>query len=146
MTNRYNFSGREHGYHLQTKADGTVLWSSHDATTNANAACIAHSTGTVTADQWNHITVVKADGSTTVRFYVNGVSAGMDTIQKASIGYSSSHQNRWIGAGYDSYTYGGDYTFGSRQYTDGKIDEVVIWNRGLSESEIKDIYNAGRCD
>jgi len=143
ITNRYNFSGNEHGYHLQTKSDGTILWSSHDGATNANAACIAHSTGTITQSQWNHIVVTKAGDSTTVNFYINGGSAGTDTVQRAAIGYSGSYTNRWIGAGYDSYTYSGSYEFGSKRFTDGRIDEVRIYNQVLSADEVAGLYNKG---
>ncbi len=141
LTNRFNFAGNEHGYHLQTKADGTVLWASHDASINANDNCIALSTGTITQSQWNHIVVTKADGSTTVNFYINGSSAGTDTISRGTISYTGADTRRWIGAGYDSYTNGQDnWLFGEAQYTDGKIDEVMVFSRVLSPSDIQDIY------
>ncbi len=143
IDNRYNFSGNEYGYHLQTEADGTVLWSSHDGATNANAACVAHSTGTITANQWNHIVVTKAGDSTTVNFYINGQPAGTDTVAATGIAYSGSYTTRYIGTARDSYTYSGTYEFGSKQYTDGKIEEVRVYNRALSEAEIRFHYSRG---
>ena len=142
LTNRFNFGGNEHGYHLQTKADGTVLWASHDASINANNGCIALSTGTISQSQWNHIVVTKAGGSTTVNFYINGSSAGSDTISRGSISYTGADTRRWIGAGYDSYTNGqDDWLFGEEQYTDGKIDEVMVFSKVLSPADIQDIYS-----
>jgi|GEM_PF-788793 len=140
IDNRYNFSGNEYGYHLQTKADGTVLWSSHDGATNANATCVAHSTGTITADQWNHILVTKAGDSTTVKFYVNGQPAGTDTVAATGIAYSGSYTTRYIGTSSATYPYSGTYEFGSKQYLDGSLDEVRIYNRALSSREVRQLY------
>ncbi len=143
IDNRYNFSGNEYGYHLQTKADGTVLWSSHDGVTNANSACIAHSTGTITADQWNHILVTKAGDSTTVYFYINSAAAGTDTIQRPAIAYSASFTTRYIGTSRDSYPYSDSYEFGSRRYVDGIIDEVQVYDQVFSLVEVQQLYAQG---
>jgi prepilin-type N-terminal cleavage/methylation domain-containing protein len=141
LSNRYNFSGNEWGYHLQTLADGTVVWSSHDGATNANAACVAHSTGKIALSQWNHIVVTKPGDSTTVNFYINGVSAGSDTVQRTAIAYSGSYTARRIGAGTISYTYTGwGGVFGNKQYTDGKIDEFMIYSRVLDSDDIQTLY------
>ena len=142
IDNRYNFSGNEYGYHLQTKADGTVLWSSHDGVTNANAACVAHSTGTITINQWNHITVTKSGDSTTVYFYINGVDAGTDTVQRTAIAYSSSYTTRYIGTGRDTYTYSDSYEFGSKRYINGAIDDIRIYSEALSTAQIQQHFVA----
>lgn len=81
-----------------------------------------------TSNTWHHV-VTTYDG-VTIRLYVDGV-------QRDSQAYSSAI----------SYT-GSNIVVGARSstsagYFEGVIDEVGIWSRALSSSEITDLYNAG---
>jgi hypothetical protein len=76
----------------------------------------------INANEWTHV-VGTYDG-TTVRIYLNGeVKAEMDA--SAAIAANAS-----------SYVIGG--TQESRDWFDGMIDEVKLYNRGLTEDEVKE--------
>jgi Concanavalin A-like lectin/glucanases superfamily/VHL beta domain len=72
------------------------------------------------------------DGSQ-IQLYVNGVSAGSLTVA-GTIVPSNNHLN-----------FGRDPSnpLDTTRFWDGQIDEVEIFNRALSASEIQSIYNAG---
>jgi uncharacterized repeat protein (TIGR01451 family) len=85
------------------------------------------SSGQIPLNQWTHIAVTY-DGIGTNQFYINGQ---LDTT--ASQGDGTNGATAWeIG--------GGDP---AGEFFDGLIDEVEIFNRALSTSEIQTIYNAG---
>jgi hypothetical protein len=82
------------------------------------------SSGTITNGQWVHA-VATVDGSGNVTLYQNGVLNGTGTL-----------------------TYGGDNTRpfdigfnDSTDYFNGAIDDVRIYNRALSASEVSQLYN-----
>jgi len=68
-----------------------------------------------------------------VTFYINGVDAGL-TITANSLTLSASNSNDCIL---------GAAPLGGNQYTNGLIDEVGVWNRELSSSEVTELYNSG---
>jgi hypothetical protein len=77
-------------------------------------------------NQWQHIAVV-ADG-VTLRVYSNGeLMPGLDSI-KAGNSFSDTDAPFQIGAG------GG---YGKNYFFNGAIDDLLIYNRALSEEEIK---------
>ncbi|HEX8747700.1 MAG TPA: LamG domain-containing protein, partial [Pyrinomonadaceae bacterium] len=88
--------------------------------------------GTFIADQWYHITVVFTPGN--VKTYVNGALADdFNFTQGANNGDTPLR----IGKHND------DSSLGTRRFFKGQIDEVDVFNRALSASEIQAIYNAG---
>jgi hypothetical protein len=80
----------------------------------------------VSTNEWQHIAVIFTP--TNIYFYKNGVGF---SYGKAPSGQSSS-QKLAIGR-----------NPGNGEYFTGDIDEVTIYNRALTESEIQAIYNAG---
>ena len=80
--------------------------------------------------RWHHIVVIREGLLNTV--YLDGVSDGtlVTTGTPSSIGFDA------IGSR--------DNTFSSTQTVTGSIDEVRIYNRALSASEVKQLYNLGR--
>lgn len=86
-------------------------------------------------NQWAHVAGVKDAGSTSARIYVNGVLAASGTVEHpiynsaASIGIGTFVQ------GFDAWPNEG--------FFHGAIDEVSIYNRALTQSEIQSIFNAG---
>ncbi len=74
--------------------------------------------------QWYHVVGVVADGSRYL--YVNGV----EQTGTAQV-YVSSHAN---------YMYIGSIA-NTSDYWDGKIDELKVWDRALSEAEILALYS-----
>lgn len=85
---------------------------------------------TYTVGSWTHI-VGTWDGET-VRLYKNGTEVGTP-VAKASITYTD--------CGFSLGTYYNDTT--SANMFDGMIDEVGVWNRALSSTEVIKLYNSG---
>lgn len=92
---------------------------------NASTAVIVNS-GALTAGQWVHLAGVYEPG-TALRIYVNGVLNNSNTTAIPSSQYNNS-LNVNIGRRPDNSC-----------YFDGKIDEVRVYNRALSASEISAI-------
>ncbi len=82
--------------------------------------------------------LVATKSGTSVKIYVNGDEVKSGTISSANVDYSTTSSKktligaRWRG---DAQDYKG--------LLNGTIDEVAIWNRSLSASEILDHYNLG---
>lgn len=91
-----------------------ALWDGTEITTTNYA---------VTLNAWNHAVAVVNNNNVT--FYVNGINKGGDAWSLDS----SGTRNLYIGS-YD----------GNASTFDGIIDEVRIYNRALSESEIQRLY------
>ena len=86
-----------------------------------------YSTGLVPLNQWTHITVVGS--STGLRIYLNGI---LDASNSVAYGAPDTSGTLKIGA---------EPGFG--EFFNGLIDEVQIYSRALSASEIQGIFNAG---
>ena len=86
---------------------------------------------------WNgafHHVVGTFDGST-VRLFVDGIQVGKGTTTNVSISYTGSQSDLLIG------TFAGE---ASGEFNwQGAIDEVQVFNRALSTSEIQAIFAAG---
>ena len=82
------------------------------------------STGTVSLNTWSHVAVTY-DGSNRT-FYINGVASGS---------FASSGLNI-ITSDFEIGSTAGDENF------NGSLDEVMIFNRALSSSEIKALYDS----
>lgn len=81
-------------------------------------------------DGWIHVVGVFAS-NTSRTVYVNGVSEGTDTISK-----DVQTTTLYAGVGTSSTTL--------QHYAEGSIDDVRVYNRTLSDSEIATLYNIGR--
>ena len=94
---------------------------------NANSA----SSSTISTGSWNHI-VVTFDGSSTIKYYLNGSADGTATLSGINTVVNEfrigGYLNGWSGA----------------NFFDGKIDEVAVWNVELSASDVTSIYNNGK--
>jgi hypothetical protein len=86
------------------------------------------SNGTVLANTWNHV-LVSYNGAGAVSFYINGV---FDSTKSASFVNSVSSNIIRIGA----------YQ-GGLLYFNGVIDELGVWSRALTATEVTELYNAG---
>lgn len=78
---------------------------------------------------WHHIVIIY--NPTALTLYIDGVSQGTQTVTGTP---SVVNSNLEIGRFGDNPWY----------YFDGKIDEVRIYNRALSASEVAQLYNLGR--
>lgn len=83
------------------------------------------STTALTSDRWYHVALTY-DGDK-IRFYVNGIAAGVTDIQNGVI-TASDDSPLSIGGNYDA----------NDDYFDGIIDEVRIWNVARTEAQIQE--------
>jgi len=101
--------------------------------TNGSNFITATSAARLQSNKWYHVAVVYTNKK--VIFYINGTKQEVTTTAPKDEIYPSS-KNFKIGAGYcppDDQNV---------RYFNGTIDEVVIWNRVLSDSEIQQHYNS----
>lgn len=105
-----------------------VRFSVHDGTTDDsyNQNYTHPSTGT-----WTHMVVTWDASASTAEFFVNGSSIGSQSGSRTSIRNSTASFK--IGAA----TNGGAAT----RFFDGKLDDVRIWSRILSSTEIGNLYS-----
>lgn len=90
------------------------------------------SNGTIPKDKWSFV-VFQYESNNTYKMYINGE---LDTTFNDV--NSANHAN---GVFYMKHI--GKFGAGVGRYFDGKIDEVRVYDRALSSSEVKDLYNAG---
>ena len=109
-----------------------------------NPAGIVHtdvdSTITLTANKWHHIAATFDYGAREMILYIDGAENNRNT--KANrlpaqvdgdvvIGAQMNGTSSWKGSTYHRFGILGD------------LDEVAVWNRTLSATEVRDIYNRG---
>ncbi|MDC0378688.1 hypothetical protein OAM76_05745 [Flavobacteriaceae bacterium] len=98
---------------------------------------LARSTyGTLDINKWYNVSLIR-DGDN-LFYYLNGEK--VKTITGLN-NYDFENKKTRLKIGNNTYNYkNGEWTSYIQQMK-GKIDEVVIWERSLSENEIKEIYN-----
>jgi hypothetical protein len=96
------------------------------------------SNGTIPLDLWTHV-VMTYDGSVE-RIYING-SLDSSWSGTGSIVNSSDH----LGIGMNLNTNGNPYASYNRPFA-GSIDEVGLWSRALTGSEVSDLWNGSHGD
>jgi len=79
---------------------------------------------------WKHVAVVLVESSALGWLYVNGVEVDEQATEL---------QPDDLGA--IDYAYLGRSQFSGDPYFDGKLDELRVYNRALSATEIADLYN-----
>ena len=88
-----------------------------------NIEYINSSTTTWTKNRWYHVAATY--NGTTMLLYINGI---LENTKHINFTIEQNQTNLLIGYG----TYG---------YFNGTIDEVAVWNRSLSRTEIENLYN-----
>ncbi len=96
---------------------------------NTSGNPVATSSSTVTDGQWHHVVGVRdsSGGTGSLKIYLDGVEAGS---ADGGTDAMSNGSEVWIGSG----------TNGGSKMT-GDIDEVAIWNRALTLTDVQRIYN-----
>ena len=97
-----------------------------DGTNTASAA-----SGELALNQWHHAVIVRDKGNM-VYTYINGIEESSDTDDVT--GSVLSDKDWVIGAKAEAT---------AEEQFKGMIDEVAVWNRSLSSSEMLDIYRRG---
>jgi len=99
--------------------------------TSASAATSFIANSAITTN-WTHLAFTY-EPSTAVRIYINGTE---------DIAFTSSIQAGQFSDNTRKLTIGRfDTTASDKQYLNGSIDEVAIWNRALSSNEVYQIYS-----
>jgi hypothetical protein len=111
-------------YMLELEASGQIRCHIHNTTDND---AINLYTGSYSLNTWQLVSC-SYDGSV-ASLYVNGTLIGSQNSLGGTI-YSGSTQNLTIG-----------YLEPGIRYFNGTIDDVAIWNRSLSATEISTLYN-----
>ncbi len=112
---------------------GLMFGISHDKSENDNlgfwGGCLDYASSLITpADQWSFVALTY-DGSS-LRLHANGAT------ETTAIGPLNTQNSRlWIGA--ETLNDGGSF----RDFFKGAIDDVRIYNRALSDSEVRQLYH-----
>ena len=97
---------------------------------NDTAHDINTEVGTLVINKWQHVAVVSEGAGNSVYGYIDGVQ------------FSAGTKTGTMGVNTDDVDIGRS-AFGDAQYFDGAIDEVRIYNRSLSATEVKNLYEMG---
>jgi hypothetical protein len=126
----------QRSYNLTTTPGLGVSFSFSDLANQENGAFQTFEvTGVLTLNAWNHVAATY-DITTGIRcLYVNGTKVGSHTNVPADAVYVGTAPVT-IGAWWQN-------TGSVQDYFQGLIDEVSLYGRTLSDSEIQAIYNAG---
>lgn len=118
-------------YRIWVDTDNKIYLSWKDQPSGADRTTVS-TNSTLIGDTWYHITAtVDVDaGAPGVAIYVNGLSQGTAVIHNNATSLHDGSGPFWIG--YNSELNG---------YLDGKIDDVRVWGRLLSLSEVNELYN-----
>jgi hypothetical protein len=122
------------GYVLQIDNTGKVLFYIGDNNTGSSLLYLTTPSSSITTGAWYNV-VVTYDGTKTpsgTKIYVNGVSQSLTTVF-----------NNFTG----SSVWTGPFQIGSRESNSinfaGTIDEVVVFNRSLTSTEVTELYASG---
>jgi hypothetical protein len=98
---------------------------------NCSGSCTCYSSNTAFSRcDWNHVVLVNNLSANTSKLYLNGVIVGT----RNSFCYTNFSSPTSIGRGNSAYAPFGD------AYLMGRIDDVAIWTRALSEQEILNLF------
>jgi len=98
--------------------------------TSSNSDVLTH-TYTLTQSTWYHVCFTRDDSTNVTKFYINGSLQDTETVS-----VSSSYPSNATGVIGDL-----NYSAGSNYNWLGKIDQVRIFNKSLSSSEVTQLYN-----
>ncbi|MBS1796068.1 MAG: carboxypeptidase regulatory-like domain-containing protein [Acidobacteria bacterium] len=123
--------------------DSYVIWyqngTLHGAVCNASG-CAQVDAPSFSQNVWHHVALTFDDpagpSTNTLRLYVDGISVASGTTT-GSIGYDT--QGALVGADFDSFYSGNGIGYSWL----GGIDEISLYNRALTATEIRDQFYAG---
>jgi len=127
---------------LVVKGENSNYRLSTNRNANANNASYAGGAGDLNSGvnirdaAWHHIVVTTTEGGAT-QIYVDGALEGTNN-GPASIGLSDLENTN--GVANDLFI--GNHSEDNARQWDGRIDDIGIWNRALTASEVSEIFNA----
>lgn len=129
----WNTGTRDIAYSVWT--DGYLRFRySDDGTLNSGHNISYYSSsGAISAGSWQHVVITWTASTKTCLMYVNG---SKQTAAGAGTGGTSINNSS------DQFDMG-RRLFSTPSHWDGLLDEVGIWSKILSDSEVSDLYNSG---
>ena len=122
-------AGSQGGLALRQFTSGVAFYITNSSGGSPNSLIIG--SGVLGVGSWAHVVAVYNGSSKNASLYKNGV------VQSSNVGTSDlSDTNNVYGWGIGGYTYPSAGSF------NGMLDDVLIFNRSLSSSEIAALYNA----
>ena len=132
----YYYSGTDYGYSITIDSGNKFNLFFVGAGGVANGIV---STATLSNNTWNHLVMTWDKANTTWKAYINGVfDSSLTAAMASTIIYASGSDRTNIGTSNSSPTSG----IGAGIFN-GKIDEMYLWNRTLTASEVTTLYNSG---
>lgn len=116
----------DYGYNLLISSVGKVSWNIYNT---SSASKTVNSASSIIGSGYVHAVGTKS--GTTISLYVNGQFQGQDTLTTNAVYYTA---NPFVIGGYA-------VCGGQRFYATGFIDEVRVYNRVLSATEVLQMYN-----
>jgi len=118
---------RQYGWGLYLNSNN-ILFQTYDSTSTVGSLFY---TATLTSGTWYHITVTKS--GTTKRIYLNGTEVANASVN--NITYTATHRPTIGGQRYDAT--------GMEYFSVSPIDEVNVWTKELTSTEVTELYNSG---
>jgi hypothetical protein len=128
ILSKYGNSDTYRAFSLNINANGTIQAKERSGGTSYNTT----STGTVNNGSWNHIVLTKSSTNTII--YING---SLDENNANTVTSNSGST--------EPFRIGAENT-ASPEWFDGKIDQVRIFNKALSSSEVTTLYGETSCE
>jgi hypothetical protein len=126
--------GRDNGSGLHwwtgCQGDGTVRFQLKDV--NGNGLYLGGTGDPINDGEWHHLVFVRDEANDENRIYIDGVETHQDTYDYTA-GFGSSVP---LNVGYLNLS--GHYRY------DGDLDEVALYDRALTATEIQNHYNRGQ--
>jgi hypothetical protein len=101
---------------------------------NTSTTYPSNSSGYVMINNWYNYTVTYTKNDSTLKYYINDGLVDVKYLN-FNIGYNTNPL--WIGSQQSIYS--------TTKTFDGKIDDIGIWNRALTQQEITELYNGNIC-
>ena len=127
------FAGSGWRYHSGVRGDS--IDSRFMRSDNINWAINCTKKGTINLNNWINICNVR--NGVNFSTYINGVLSSNSIVPNVSI--NNAPQNTLA-----TTKIGGNW-IGSSEYFGGKIDDIGVWNRALTQQEITNLYNGNIC-
>lgn len=104
-------------------------------TDNCAPQVVVGASGVPALDQWHHITAVFDSDTDRHAIYINGEKVAENEYPLGPIPDTTPGHPIYIGVNYSPRP-------GDQRWWDGYIDEVALYGRALSPSEVKDLYHS----
>ena len=123
------YLGNYYGFEISTSGNSYAIYIYNGT---LSYVTLFTSAGTSTIGSWSHVTIVRK-GSSGTKIYVNG-----------SLNASNTSTTNTVFAPTNTNCLGGSIFNGvGTNYANGNLDEVNIWNKELTATEVTELYNTG---